>query len=64
MLCGAPFPRSTPHFKFQKLAGTAWLRPMPAKTSDPARISPPRRRIITAIASGCASAFIAPGRTR
>ena len=35
-----------------------------ARKTDKPKINPPRRRIITAIASGCASAFTAPGRMR
>ena len=37
------------------------LSPMPAKTDDRRKTRPPRRRTITAIASGCASDFVTSG---
>ena len=50
--------------RLQNLHATAWLAPCPASpTSRTIGPSPPRR-IISAIASGCASVSVLPGRMR
>jgi hypothetical protein len=51
------------HFKVAKAARRGMLRAMATKPDEP-QSEPPRRRIITAIASGCANVFAAPARMR